>query len=208
VKPAAAARKPGGLERKLEKLGLRARMDYVLHLPLRYEDETSLTDVKAAPPGKPVQVQARVQRAEIAFRPRRQLVVHAEGLVLRFFNFYGSQLKQFQRAAEAGRFVRAFGEVRGGWAGAEMAHPRYRIVDENEPLPAALTPVYPTTAGVSQGEIRERVLAALEAGALDDTLPPALRRREALADFGASVELLHRPRPGADAAGAGRGVNL
>ena len=208
MKPAPGAKKAGTLEHKLGKLGLRSRMDFVLHLPLRYEDETFLTAPKDALPGRPVQVQARVQKAEVAFRPRRQLVVHAEGLVLRFFNFYGSQLKQFQRAAEAGRFVRAFGEVRGGWVGAEMAHPRYRIVDEGEPLPAALTPVYPTTSGVSQAEIRERVLAALDAGELDDTLPPWLRRREALADFGASVELLHRPRPGADPADAWRRVKF
>ena len=72
----------------------------MLHLPLRYEDETVLTPLEAAPPGTPVLVEARVKRAEVAFRPRRQLVVHAERLVLRFFNFYGSQLKQFQRAIE------------------------------------------------------------------------------------------------------------
>ena len=59
----------------------------MLHLPLRYEDETVLTDPRSAPPGAPVQVEARVQRAEVVYRPRRQLVVHAEGLVLRFFNF-------------------------------------------------------------------------------------------------------------------------
>ncbi len=49
--------------------------------------------------------------------------------MLRFFNFYPSQLKQFQRAAEEGLLVRAFGEVRGGFFGAEMVHPRYRIVE-------------------------------------------------------------------------------
>ena len=46
---------------KLEKLGLRSRFDLILHLPLRYEDETALTPVEAAPPGKAVQVQAKVQ---------------------------------------------------------------------------------------------------------------------------------------------------
>ncbi|HEV3010094.1 MAG TPA: ATP-dependent DNA helicase RecG, partial [Burkholderiales bacterium] len=122
----------------------------MLHLPLRYNDETSLTPLGAAPPGKPVLVQARVLKAQVMFRPKRQLVVHAEGLVLRFFNFYGSQLKQFQQAAETGHMVRAFGEVRGGFFGAEMAHPRYRIVDADEPLAQALTPVYPTTAGLGQ----------------------------------------------------------
>jgi ATP-dependent DNA helicase RecG len=205
----AGARKPAEtVERKLAKLGLRSPLDLVLHLPLRYEDETVLTEPGEAPPGRPVQVQARVQKAEVAYRPRRQLVVHAEGVALRFFNFYGSQLKQFERAAEEGRFVRAFGEVRGGWFGAEMAHPRYRIVSGDDPLPAALTPIYPTTAGVSQNEIRERVLRALDAEALEDTLPLAMRRRLGLADFGDSVRLLHRPRPGADPAPAWRRIKF
>jgi ATP-dependent DNA helicase RecG len=180
----------------------------VLHLPSRYEDETALTPVDSAPAGRPVSVEARVLKAQVMYRPKRQLVVHAEGLVLRFFNFYGSQLKQFQRAAEEARFVRAYGEVRGGFFGAEMAHPRYRIVDQGEPLPQALTPIYPTTAGLSQAELRAQVLEALDAEPLGDTLPEALRRRLELADFGASVQLLHRPRPGGDLAEAWRRVKF
>ena len=35
---------------KLEKLGLRARWDFVLHLPLRYEDETTLTPLSTQNP--------------------------------------------------------------------------------------------------------------------------------------------------------------
>jgi ATP-dependent DNA helicase RecG len=200
--------KGSGVERKLERLGLRLRFDFVLHLPLRYEDETKLCAVGAAPPGTPVNVEARVLKAQVMFRPKRQLVVHAEGLVLRFFNFYGSQLKQFQRAAEEGRRVRAFGEVRPGFFGAEMAHPRYRIVDEGEPLPAGLTPIYPTTAGLPQGELRARILHALDDGPLEDTLPPALRTRLGLAPFDEALRRLHRPPPGEDLASAWRRVKF
>jgi len=170
----------------------------VLHLPLRYEDETALTAPESAPPATPVSIEAPVLKAAIMYRPRRQLVVHADGVVLRFFNFYPSQLRQFQRAIDDGLRVRAFGEVRSGWFGAEMAHPRYRIVREGEPLPDALTPIYPTTGGLSQGELRSRVLAALDCEPLGDTLPETLRRRLNLADFAESVQLLHRPPPGAD----------
>src|ERR1051325_7895468 len=98
-----AARRPGRDRRhpapgvksagKFEKLGLRSGFDFVLHLPLRYEDETALTAPQSAPPGSPVSVEARVLKAQVMYRPKRQLVVHAEGLVLRFFNFYPSQLK-------------------------------------------------------------------------------------------------------------------
>jgi ATP-dependent DNA helicase RecG len=173
----------------------------VLHLPLRYDDETALTPPDAAPPGRPVSVEARVLKAQIMYRPGRQLVVHADGVVLRFFNFYPSQLKQFQRAADERLRVRAFGEVRRGLLGTEMAHPRYRIVDEGEPLPQALTPIYPTTEKLKQQDLRALVLQALDAEALDDTLPVELRRRLNLADFADSVKLLHRPPPGTDLGG-------
>jgi ATP-dependent DNA helicase RecG len=193
--------KDGGLAGKLTKLGLRSRYDFVLHLPLRYEDETRLTAAGSAPPGVPVCVEAPLERAEVAFRPRRQLIVHASGLVLRFFNFYPSMLKQFERAAGQGLRVRAYGEVRAGWFGAEMAHPRYRLVREGDPLPQALTPIYPTTAGLAQAELRSRVLSALDEGALDDTLPEGLRSRYGLMGFEESVRLLHRPPPGIDVEG-------
>ena len=192
--------KPKGTAGKLEKLGLRSRFDLVLHLPLRYEDETVLTAVDRAPPGQAVLVQAKIIEAKVVFRPKRQLAVLAEGVALRFFNFYGSQLKQFQRAAEQGLCVRAFGEVRGG----TMAHPRYRIVAADEPLPDALTPIYPTTAGLPQAELRMMILQALDTENLDDTLPDSIRSSYGLQDFKESVDLLHRPRPGVDNAAAWR----
>ena len=187
--------------KKLARLGLRTPQDLVLHLPHRYEDETHLTPPGAAPLGTPVLVEARVLRADVAYRPRRQLVVHAEGLVLRFLNFYGSQLKQFQRAADEGLLVRAYGEVRPGFFGAEMVHPRYRVVAPGEPLPQTLTPIYPTTAGLSQFQLRKLVLEALEEVELDDTLPAPMRKRYGLADLAESVRSLHRPAPDAPLAG-------
>jgi ATP-dependent DNA helicase RecG len=141
-----------------------------------------------------------VRRADVAFRPKRQLVVHAEGLVLRFLNFYGSQLKQFQRAAEDGRCVRAYGEVRPGFFGAEMVHPRYRIVEAGEPLPTALTPIYPTTATLSQRDLRALVLDAVNKVGIAETLPLELRRKHGLVGIGQAVGALHRPAPEADTA--------
>ena len=180
---------------QLEKLGLRSRLDFVLHLPLRYEDETVLTPAHAAPPGQPVLVQARVLRAAVVFRGKRQLIVNAAGLILRFFHFRNTQLAQFREAAEKGLLVRAFGEVRLG----EMIHPRYRFVAGDEALPQTLTPVYPSAVGVGQGTLRPKVLEALDAGPLEDTLPPDLRGKYGLPGFEESVKLLHRPPPGIDA---------
>src|SRR5260363_426281 len=42
---------------RLAKLGLARAFDFVLHLPLRYEDETALTPIRAAQPGIAAQIE-------------------------------------------------------------------------------------------------------------------------------------------------------
>jgi len=181
---------------KLARLGLVTDADLLLHLPLRYEDETRLTAIRDAVPGVPAQFQVEVVSSEIAYRPRRQLVARVRddtgAMVLRFLNFYPSQ----QKALAAGARLRVFGEVRGGFFGDEMIHPRFRVLHGDEPLPDRLTPVYPTTAGLSQAVLRKLIQRALEKADLTDTLPDTLRRRAAEADFGASLRFLHQPPPG------------
>jgi ATP-dependent DNA helicase RecG len=183
---------------KLAKLGIHRKLDLALHLPLRYEDETRLTPLAEAGGAGPVLVEAEVVETEIKYRPRRQLVVRcaAEGgeLWLRFLHFYPSQPKQMA----PGRRLRLYGEVRPGFFGAEMVHPKVRVVSKDEPLSASLTPVYPATAGLGQAQLRGLIAHALDTLLLDDTLEPALLSRLALPPFGESVRLLHRPPPDVD----------
>ena len=194
----------GTLSSRLAKLGLRVEWDFALHLPIRYEDETRITRLRDVQPGVPCQLEAEIVHSEITYRPRRQLVVRAkdgeELVYLRFLNFYSSQVKQLA----VGRRVRLFGEVRPGFFGAEMVHPRYHMVNEGDSVPEALTPVYSTTAGLSQVQLRrliERALAALESQhQFDDALPETIRAKLALQDFAPSVLTLHRPPPNASLA--------
>jgi len=181
---------------KLAKLGLRSNEDLALHLPLRFEDETFITPVADAPPGASVQCEVTVLSCDVAFRPRRQLVAKTQDkdgdlLVLRFLNFYPSQQKQLQ----AGAHLRVFGEVRHGFFGAEMVHPRCQRVEENEGLSQTLTPVYPTTAGVGQATLRRLIERALKLADLSETLPESLLLQHKLAPFAESVRLLHQPPP-------------
>ncbi|HKO88828.1 MAG TPA: ATP-dependent DNA helicase RecG [Burkholderiales bacterium] len=186
------------LQKQLAKLGLHKPFDLVLHLPLRYEDETALTRIADARAGVAVAIQAEVVSTEVMYRPRRQLVCKLADdsglLYIRFLNFYPSQLK----ALAAGRLVRLFGEVRPGFFGGEMVHPRYRIVTEGEPLPESLTPVYPTTAGLSQTALRKLILRALSECDLSDNLPQTMRDELQLMAFKEAVEYLHSPPADAD----------
>jgi len=168
-------------------------------LPLRYEDETRLTKIAKAHEGAPVQVEGTVIDSQIAYRPRRQLICKIEDesglLYMRFLNFYGSQAK----ALAPGARVRAFGEVRPGFFGAEMIHPRYRVVQAGTPLPEALTPIYPTTAGLPQATLRRLIARALAQCELDETLPEDIPGRFGMPAFRDAIDALHRPRPGDDA---------
>jgi ATP-dependent DNA helicase RecG len=189
-------RAPEALRKKLAKIGLHCEADLLVHLPLRYEDETRLTPVSRAPWGEAVQVEVVVLAADIQFQPRRQLVVRAEDasgeLTLRFFSFYPSQ----QAAMSPGSRIRAFGEVRGGFFGAEMVHPRFHKVADDAPLPEKLTPVYPSTAGVANSALQKLVGKALAAADLLDTLDEPLRQRLRLPGFARSLRFLHSPPVG------------
>ena len=183
---------------KLEKLGIRTWFDLVLHLPLRYEDETRIVPLKDAPSGHSVQIEARVVDSEIRYRPKRQLVVRVDDrgaeLVLRFLNFYQSQVKQLA----SGTRLRILGEIRESMFGQEMVHPRYRVLRGAEPLPDTLTPVYPTTAGLQQHTLRTLVRRALQSCDLRDTLSEPLLQELRLGGFSEAVSYLHHPPPNAN----------
>ncbi len=180
---------------RLKKLGIQAPFDLLLHLPLRYVDETRITPIRDLRLGETAQVEGQIVHAEAQYRPRKALIVQLEDasdlIYLRFLNFYPSQAAQLKPGVR----LRVFGEARQGFFGMEMVHPQYRKVEADEPLQQALTPVYPTTAGLSQAMLRKLVHRMLEDDGHADTLPPPLLDKLALPEFMPTVRLLHAPEP-------------
>lgn len=179
---------------KLERLGIRTDMELALHLPSRYDDETKLTDISEVMfHTEPVQIEGVITLSEIQYRPRRQLVIFVSdetgSLVLRFLHFYVSQTKQLS----VGRRIRVRGEPRQGYYGLEMVHPTYHMVEEDTPLPVALTPVYPAGEGISQNYLRKEITACLARLDLTDTLPEALLEELQLPAFSDAILFLHHP---------------
>ena len=181
--------------KKLEKLHLNTPWELALHLPLRYEDETHITPIADAPIGVPCQVEGVVQHQEVQFKPRKQLIVQikdASGSVLhlRFIHFYPSHQKQLSE----GKRIRAVGEIKHGFYGDEMIHPKIRDA-EGSGLAESLTPIYPTVNGLNQPTLRRIIQTALESIPLYDTLPDELLGRLKLPHLAESLRLLHAPPP-------------
>jgi ATP-dependent DNA helicase RecG len=150
--------------------GLTTLQDLWLHLPLRYEDRTKLTSIRALQPGVAAQVEGRVEAVERGFRWRPVLRVAVGDdsratLVLRFFHFSRAQAQQFL----PGRRIRCYGEPRPGQHGLEMVHPSYRFLGEDEDgsLREGLDPVYPAIEGIGAQTLCKLVEQALR------RLPPA-----------------------------------
>lgn len=180
---------------RLAKLGIHDSFGLLLHLPLRYQDETHIYPVADAPIGQVVQLEGLVTHASVTYKPRKMLTVRMQdgsgALQLRFLHFYPSQAATLTPGVK----VRVLGEMRHGFFGAEIVHPQYRIVKDEEPLAKTLTPVYPTTQGLGQGTLRKLIGQALASEELHDTLPDVLRNPLNLPDFAASITLLHQPPP-------------
>ena len=157
-----------GPHKALEKLGLRRDIDLALHIPLRYEDETQLTTLLAMREGEAGQIEAEVSACEVQIHGKRQLLVTVndgtDTCVLRFFTFYPAM----QKAFAVGSRWRIRGELRGGFAGWTMMHPVCKPAVGA--LPTALTPVYPTGAGLPQNYLRRAVQSGLARCDLSETL--------------------------------------
>jgi ATP-dependent DNA helicase RecG len=191
------------LAEKLAKVGLETLQDVLFHLPLRYQDRTRIVPIGALRPGQDAVVEGTVAGADVVMGRRRSLLVRLQDgsgtLSLRFYHFSQAQKEGLKRGTQ----VRCYGEVRPGSSGLEIYHPEYRALSGSEPIAVeqTLTPIYPTTEGLTQQRLRalsEQALARLGPHSLPDWLPRELADDYQLSPLDQAIRYLHRPPPDAD----------
>lgn len=202
VRPPAASGRVGlsGVSR----LGLTDAWQCVLHLPLRYEDESRVTPIGALTGGEHALTEGRLIQGEVRLRPRRQWIgkvrdESGDEVTVRLLHFSNAQLQ----ALPVGSWLRLYGEVRGSLFGREMVHPRMKVSEPGAPTRPGLTAVYPTVAGVAQPTIRRSIATAFAGLDWSDTLDEPLRRRLGLPALREALARLHYPKtipPGDDPA--------
>lgn len=181
---------------RLQTLGLHQVSDLLLHVPLRYQDRRHVRPIGGLRVGDESLVEGEILAVDERPGRRRQLrAVLADGtgqLTLWFFNPPRGVVERVRR----GQMLRAWGTVRQGALGLDMAHPE--ITPLPAPLDTALTPIYPTTEGLSQGVLRRLVRDALALWArqpelLLDLLPAEIIAQRGWPSLREAVEGLHRP---------------
>ena len=183
------------LEAKLAKLGLASVFDLLLHAPTRYEDLRQITPIASAQALQSHLFEGQIVSNKLAQGRRQSLLCRladSSGSVgLRFYHF-GAQLA---RQLTPGTHLRCYGELRAGVTGLELYHPEIQVINPDEPpaLDQHLRAVYPSTAGLTQAQLRKLLAQAwqrLEPEALPDPLAPLLAD---LPDLTSALRVLHYP---------------
>jgi len=184
---------------RLAKLDIHSLQDLLFHLPARYQDRTRITPIGALFEGAQALIEGTVLACDVVPGRRRSLLCRIEDATgitsLRFYYFSAALRGELQR----GRQLRCFGEVRRGSTGLELYHPECQLEQQGQlaPLQGTLTPIYPTTEGISQNKLRQLITQALEhlssTNGLPELLPPNTPLPSQFQDICTAIRFLHCP---------------
>ena len=180
----------------LAKLGIGTLQDLIAYFPRRYEDRTMTRAIRELEIGETVCVRAMIAQDPTASRisggrtvVKARAVDESGALDLTFFN------QEYRKnSLHRGETYIFCGKVEGNLLTRRMTNP---IVESEgrQVLTGHIVPIYPLTAGVSQGLLYKAVGQGLNAcrHLLADCLPDTVRREHSLCHSGYAYENIHFP---------------
>lgn len=188
------------MEEKLAKLGITCFRDLLFHLPIRYIDQTQITDVAELRPSTYAQIEGVVVSAHVAYGKKRSLVCKVRddtgSVCLRFFHFTAAQKERLATDTQ----VRVCGEVKRGATGVEFFHPEVEVLvpehEQHYELPDRLTPIYPSTDGLTQKrwlQLTDQLVSRLKSGQVNELIDSKFLETHQLQTLSQALLYLHRP---------------
>ncbi len=170
--------------------------DLICHFPRAYEDRTRLLEIAQLEPDVPGCFRAMVMDSPRTSHIRQGLDItrvrvadHSGRLNLTFFNN-----KYAAQSLEYGREYIFYGTLSGDYMGTSMASPVFETLDSVPALTRRILPVYPLTAGLSNGVLGKTIRQAL---ALCDPpaeiLPEEIRRTYGILGADRAYQAIHEP---------------
>ncbi len=152
------------ITQKLNNINLSTFKDALFHLPYRYVDRTKVTKISDLKLNNYVVIEGEIESVGIVFSKRRTLICRISdnygSVIIKFYKFNNSQKSQFIKGA----YIRCFGIAHRGKSSFEFYHPEYSIMEKSnfKPLDTTLSPIYPTTIGLSQNKLRDIIKGVLD----------------------------------------------
>jgi ATP-dependent DNA helicase RecG len=188
---------------RLEKLGIFTYMDFLFHLPSRYEDYSVISKIGQVQPGETVTIQGQVldiktnyMRGSRIRTMQKATVADGTGSIeLTWFNqpFLTKTILPNSLISASGK-VNAFGRSRV----LSIQSPEYEVLsfDGSGIHTGRLVPVYPETAGVSSKWLRRQIHSLLtEHGELlQEYLPEDIVKKYGFIPFGDALREIHYPQ--------------
>ena len=184
-------------QKQFAQLKIRTLGDLICHFPRSYDDRTQLVTISQLEPGTPACFRATVMSAPRTARIRQGLELtkltvadHTARLNLTFFNqrFSAGRL-------EYGREYVFYGAVSGDFIGYNMTSPVFEPVEAPPSVTRRILPLYPLTAGLSNGAVVKAVEQAMAlCDAPEEVLPPEIRQRYDLLPADRAYRAIHMPR--------------
>ncbi|HLB41454.1 MAG TPA: ATP-dependent DNA helicase RecG [Gammaproteobacteria bacterium] len=183
----------------LARLHIYSIQDLLFHLPLRYQDRTSIQSIASLIPNQEAVVEGDIYSISVPQRGRTKFLCELKdksGVIhLRFFHvlpFQTNLLKQGTR-------LRCYSEARLGPTGFEMIHPEFQVIapDKQIVIEQHFTPIYPATEGLSQYTLRKLTSHALvwmeDAPIFEELLPLSIVQSLSLPTLKQALHIVHRP---------------
>ncbi len=196
----------------LKHLHIETVRELLSHYPARYEDPGTRKHIADCAPLEQVTLTGTITKSEArrAFRKKTPLgeavLDDGTGTITLVWFHQPYMAKKFA----VGSAVRVRGQVREKNKRLSIINPEIEFytgedISLSPEAHMGLTPVYPTTAGISSQWIQHHIHEALEKGIheqITDPLPEALRARYKLPTLSASLLFIHTPKRASDALAA------
>ena len=184
--------------RKLEKLGIKKIIDLVYYFPFRYDDFSKIITIVELKTKKSGTIKAKINLIANKRSPQKRMIVteaivsdKTDSLKVVWFNqpFLTKVLKPGDEVYLGGKM-----ELN-GYYGLELLNPSYELVKKESPIHLGrIVPVYSTTTGLSQKQIRYLIKLSLPVvQQIEDWLPRSIRTKYNLINLATALEQIHFP---------------
>jgi len=188
--------------KQFENLNIYTLRDLICHFPRGYEDRTKLVPIEKLQPDVPACFRAMVMNTPRTSHIRKgldltkvQVADHSGRLNLTFFNNkYAAESLQY------GKEYIFYGAVSGDFIGYNMTNPVFEALDSQPVTTRRILPIYPLTAGLSNGVMLKTVRQAMAVcDAPAEILPAEVRNKYGILPSERAYAAIHEPSSMAEA---------